>query len=151
MKVSHWQCLSQVYLPVRYNRRQATSAFGQKKTFNRSIECKQLSDKWRAACSLIDAIACWTPSCINLKLWERLVYPLHHAMLFSTGFGIVCGLLLARKLRGFILAVSVLVLAITSILIYSEYFVPYGGGGASMWPIACVGCMVAQAIVKRGT
>jgi uncharacterized membrane protein YhhN len=34
------------------------------------------------------------------------------------------------------------VLVILSSLLYSEYFVPYAGGGASMWPIALIVCAI---------
>lgn len=50
--------------------------------------------------------------------------------------------------------------AVLSSLLYNEYFVPYKGGGASMWPIAlifsatpavicgCLSCALAQLLVK---
>jgi hypothetical protein len=97
---------------------------------------------------------------INSNVRERGMYLLDHAALFSTVFGIVCGMFIARKRFGFILVLCVPVFTILSILIYNEYFVPYAGGGASMWPIAmifcavpavicaCFGCALAQLLVK---
>ncbi|MDB5910766.1 MAG: hypothetical protein JWP34_4880 [Massilia sp.] len=88
------------------------------------------------------------------------MYLLNHATLVSTVFGIVCGLLLKQKRLGFALVVCVPVFAILSILLYNEYFVPYTGGCASMWPVALIfcatpavicgslGCALAQLLVK---
>lgn len=63
---------------------------------------------------------------------------LNHLTLASTIFGLVCGLLITRKQLGFALAICAPFAVSLSILLYNEYFVPYKGGGASMWPIALI-------------
>ena len=51
----------------------------------------------------------------------------------------ITGIACARVLRGWIGVVcsfAVPWLGVLAWILYSEYFVPYRGGGASMWPIA---------------
>jgi len=55
------------------------------------------------------------------------------------GFSALAGFLCARLLTGTIAWVSSALLpwlGMLAWLLYHEYFVPYQGGGASMWPIA---------------
>lgn len=85
---------------------------------------------------------------------------LNHLTLVSTLFGVVCGLLFKRKTLGFTLATCAPVAVSLSVLLYNEYFIPYKGGGASMWPIAliftatpavicsCLACALAQLLVN---
>ena len=63
---------------------------------------------------------------------------LDHLTFLAILFGIICGLLIKPKRRAFALAIGVPILATLFILLYSEYFVPYSGGGASMWPIGLI-------------
>jgi hypothetical protein len=70
------------------------------------------------------------------------MFVLAHASALSTVFGIVCGLFITRKRLAFVITFCVPVLVILSSLLYSEYFVPYAGGGASMWPIALIVCAI---------
>jgi len=52
---------------------------------------------------------------------------------------LLTGFMLAYFIRGrigLILAVLIPWLGLLAALLYQEYFVPYQGGGASMWPIA---------------
>jgi hypothetical protein len=49
--------------------------------------------------------------------------------------GIICGYFL-RYWLGLIIAGALPWLGLLAFLLYDEYFVPYQGGGASMWPIA---------------
>lgn len=49
--------------------------------------------------------------------------------------GITCGYFLRDRL-GFVIAGAIPWLGLLAFLLYNEYFVPYQGGGASMWPIA---------------
>lgn len=49
--------------------------------------------------------------------------------------GIICGYFLRDRL-GFVIAGAIPWLGLLAFLLYNEYFVPYQGGGASMWPIA---------------
>ena len=64
-----------------------------------------------------------------MKVWLFLI-------ILSLTFGIICGV----KIKN--IAVGILISAITPItifsllILYEEYFLPYQGGGASMWPIA---------------
>ena len=55
------------------------------------------------------------------------------------GFAVAVGAICAFKLRGklgAIAAAAIPWLGLLVWLLYNEYFVPYRGGGASMWPIA---------------
>ncbi len=49
--------------------------------------------------------------------------------------GILCGLF-AKGRIGVISAGAIPWFGLLACLLYSEYFLPYQGGGASMWPIA---------------
>lgn len=42
-------------------------------------------------------------------------------------------------------------LGLLSMLLYDEYFVPYSGGGASMWPVAQLFAGTVAAIVGAST
>lgn len=53
----------------------------------------------------------------------------------SAACGGACALLL-RGWRGIVCAAAVPWIGVLVWLLYNEYFVPYQGGGASMWPIA---------------
>jgi hypothetical protein len=97
-----------------------------------------------------------------ITLAEYKMFLLEHAMPLSAVFGLLCGLLIARKRLAFALTCCVPVLAILASLLYNEYVIPYTGGGASMWPIAlvvcavpavacgCLGWAVAQFITRAG-
>lgn len=49
--------------------------------------------------------------------------------------GIICSLLIKHRI-GIIFAGGIPWTGLLCYLLYNEYFVPYQGGGASMWPIA---------------
>ena len=56
-------------------------------------------------------------------------------LLGSVVIGVVCGLLIRGKLA--LLAGAALPwLILLGVMLYHEYFMPYDGGGASMWPVA---------------
>ena len=60
--------------------------------------------------------------------------------------GVVCALVLSGH-KGWLAAALVPWFGLLACLLYAEYFVPYQGGGASMWPIAqLVGGTVAAAV-----
>jgi hypothetical protein len=65
---------------------------------------------------------------IGLIVWASLV-------LGSAAIGIACALLF-RELRALVLGAAVPWFGLLGVLLYWETFVPYSGGGASMWPIA---------------
>jgi hypothetical protein len=56
-------------------------------------------------------------------------------LLGSALIGVICAALSPKK-RAFLFAALVPWLALLAVLLYNEYFMPYEGGGASMWPIA---------------
>jgi hypothetical protein len=65
---------------------------------------------------------------------------LHHDVwlilgLVSLGVGVVVGLLF-RGVKAIVIGAIVPWLGLLACLLYHEYFVPYQGGGASMWPVA---------------
>jgi len=82
-------------------------------------------------------------------------------MFFSVLVGVVCGLCIRNSPWALILGGAIPWCGFLALLLYNEYFVPYQGGGASMWPIAlifggsaaaCVGALAAgvvQALVRR--
>ncbi|MDO3383056.1 hypothetical protein [Gilvimarinus algae] len=53
----------------------------------------------------------------------------------SAVIGALCGFISRSVLSG-ILAAAIPWLALLVALVYSVYFVPYGGGGAVFWPLA---------------
>ena len=53
----------------------------------------------------------------------------------SAAVGFICGLVSKRRI-GVVLAGLVPWLGLMGVILYNEYFVPYQGGGASMWVIA---------------
>lgn len=63
-----------------------------------------------------------------MSVWSALI-------LLSALAGGFCGLIL-RGRRAIIFGGAVPWLGLLAWLLYNEFFVPYQGGGASMWPIA---------------
>jgi hypothetical protein len=61
-------------------------------------------------------------------MWQTLI-------VLSALAGVVCGWILSGR-RTIALGGAVPWLGVLAWLLYNEYFVPYPGGGASMWPIA---------------
>jgi uncharacterized membrane protein YeaQ/YmgE (transglycosylase-associated protein family) len=61
--------------------------------------------------------------------WLSLLIP-------SAIVGIICSYCIKKRRLGIILAFFIPWFGLLAYLIYQEYFVPYQGGGASMWPIA---------------
>ena len=62
----------------------------------------------------------------------------------------LCGLLCSFALSGrtgFIASAAIPWLGLLAWLLYHEYFVPYQGGGASMWPIAQLFAGTVAAVV----
>jgi hypothetical protein len=49
--------------------------------------------------------------------------------------GIICGYFIRHRF-GIVAAGAIPWFGLLAVLLYNEYFVPYKGGGASMWPIA---------------
>jgi len=64
----------------------------------------------------------------GLIVWCAILIP-------SAIVGLACGYLSKGK-WGLIFAAVIPWLGLLAALLYSEYFRPYRGGGASMWPIA---------------
>jgi hypothetical protein len=56
-------------------------------------------------------------------------------IILSVLAGLVCGWILPER-RSVVWGAAVPWLGVLAWLLYNEYFVPYRGGGASMWPIA---------------
>jgi hypothetical protein len=56
-------------------------------------------------------------------------------ILLSVLAGVVCGLFI-RGRKAVLVGAAVPWLALLGWLLYGEFFLPYQGGGASMWPIA---------------
>ena len=74
-----------------------------------------------------------------MSVWSAL-------LLLSALVGGICGFAI-RGRRGLIAGGSVPWVGLLALLLYNEYFVPYQGGGASMWPIAqLVGGSVAAVV-----
>ncbi len=63
-----------------------------------------------------------------MNVWIMLVIP-------SFAFGAIIALLL-NKSWAIYMAGIIPWLGVLSAILYTEYFMPYQGGGASMWPIA---------------
>jgi hypothetical protein len=61
--------------------------------------------------------------------WLGLLLP-------SAIVGIICGYFIKKRRLGIMLAFFIPWFGLLTYLLYKEYFVPYQGGGASMWPIA---------------
>ena len=61
-------------------------------------------------------------------VWLSILIP-------SAIVGLICGYFIKHR-RGVVLAGAIPWLGLLVYLLYNEYFVPYQGGGASMWPIA---------------
>ena len=53
----------------------------------------------------------------------------------SVVIGVLCGVLIRGKLA-LLAGAAVPWFALLAVMLYHEYFVPYDGGGASMWPVA---------------
>jgi len=64
----------------------------------------------------------------GIIVWSILLIP-------SALIGFICGYLIKNRF-GIILAGAIPWFGLLGALLYYEYFVPYQGGGASMWPIA---------------
>jgi hypothetical protein len=74
-----------------------------------------------------------------MSIWFALI-------LLSALAGGICGLIF-RGRHAIILGGAVPWTGLLAWLLYNEYFVPYQGGGASMWPIAqLVGGSVAAVV-----
>ncbi len=63
-----------------------------------------------------------------LLAWTALVVP-------SALWGVLCALRFRSKFTG-IAAAAVPWFVLLLFILFSEYYLPYQGGGASMWPIA---------------
>lgn len=63
-----------------------------------------------------------------MNVWLTILIP-------SAIVGLLCAFFLKRRL-GIVLAGAIPWFGLLAGLLYQEYFVPYQGGGASMWPIA---------------
>ncbi|MBT0588191.1 hypothetical protein [Alteromonas oceanisediminis] len=62
-----------------------------------------------------------------------------HIWLILISLSSLSGLLVARYIQhkiSILLAGAIPWLGLLSAILYSEYFMPYQGGGASMWPVA---------------
>jgi hypothetical protein len=89
----------------------------------------------------------------GIVLWAGILVP-------SAIIGVVCGYFIKGR-PGIILAGAVPWFGLLFFLLYHEYFVPYQGGGASMWPIAQLfagtmaagtgigACLLCRIILKR--
>jgi len=64
----------------------------------------------------------------GIIIWLSILIP-------STIIGTICGYFIKGRF-GIILAGAIPWFGLLGVLLYYEYFVPYQGGGASMWPIA---------------
>ena len=51
-------------------------------------------------------------------------------------FGVICGIKIKNLFVGVLISGIVPITVFSAVIIYEEYFMPYQGGGASMWPIA---------------
>jgi hypothetical protein len=72
-------------------------------------------------------------------VWAALIIP-------SIGWGVLCAFQFNNKYSGF-LSGAIPWLALLAAILYSEYGLPYQGGGASLWPIAQLfGGTVAAAV-----
>lgn len=58
-----------------------------------------------------------------------------YIIILSAAAGLICSVFLKRRI-GVICSGVIPWLSLLAWLLYQEYFVPYKGGGASMWPIA---------------
>ena len=63
-----------------------------------------------------------------MQVWLSILVP-------SAIFGALCAYFI-DGIKSFVIAGAIPWLALLAWLMYQEYFVPYQGGGASMWPIA---------------
>jgi hypothetical protein len=63
-----------------------------------------------------------------MQVWLILLVP-------SALVGLLCALFINRN-WAIILAAVIPWLSLLIYLLYTEYYIPYQGGGASMWPIA---------------
>lgn len=64
----------------------------------------------------------------GIIIWASILIP-------SIIIGLICGYFLKNNV-GVISAGAIPWFGLLIALLYNEYFVPYQGGGASMWPIA---------------
>lgn len=75
----------------------------------------------------------------TLLIWSAVIIP-------SILWGGCCSFIIKSKYSGF-LSWIIPWFTLLAFILYSEYFTPYQGGGASMWPIALlVGGTVAAVI-----
>jgi hypothetical protein len=70
-------------------------------------------------------------------------------ILLSAGAGALSGLAM-RGRKAVVLGAVIPWLGLLAWLLYCEYFVPYQGGGASMWPIAQLFGGTAAALTGAG-
>ena len=68
-------------------------------------------------------------------------------ILLSALAGAICGLCLRRAWVAILSGAAIPWFGMLSYLLYNEYFVPYQGGGASMWPIAQLFAGTAVALI----
>ncbi|MFH1074411.1 MAG: hypothetical protein V1752_04905 [Candidatus Firestonebacteria bacterium] len=61
-------------------------------------------------------------------VWSGLLIP-------SAIIGFICGYFIKNSF-GIVLAGAIPWFGLLAVLLYYEYFVPYQGGGSSMWPVA---------------
>lgn len=74
-----------------------------------------------------------------MSVWSALI-------LLSALVGGICGFAFPSR-RGLVAGAAIPWVGLLACLLYNEYFVPYQGGGASMWPIAqLVGGSVAAVV-----
>lgn len=71
-------------------------------------------------------------------IWLEILIP-------SALIGVICAWCLKGKLA-LICSAAIPWLGLLALLLYNEYFVPYQGGGASMWPIAQLFAGTAAAV-----
>ena len=64
----------------------------------------------------------------GIIIWSAILIP-------SAIVGLLCGYFTGGK-KGLIISAAIPWFGLLVVLLYNEYFVPYRGGGASMWLIA---------------
>lgn len=78
-----------------------------------------------------------------MHVWLLILIP-------SAIVGGLCSYLLNGK-KSYIVAGALPWFGLLAVLMYQEYFVPYQGGGASMWPIAQLFGGTAAAVIGIGS
>lgn len=63
--------------------------------------------------------------------WIQILVP-------SAVAGALAGAIIERRKRAMLIGAAVPWLGMLAWLLYHEYFLPYAGGGASMWPVALI-------------